>query len=42
VTSDQIAPAMKQAIVDIEDARFYEHGALDLRGTPVGNLQLPC
>jgi membrane peptidoglycan carboxypeptidase len=33
VTSDQIAPVMKQAIVDIEDARFYEHGALDLRGT---------
>jgi membrane peptidoglycan carboxypeptidase len=33
VTSDQIAPVMKQAIIDIEDARFYEHGAIDVRGT---------
>ena len=33
VTGDRIAPVMKQAIVDIEDARFYSHGALDLRGT---------
>ncbi|NYJ06386.1 transglycosylase domain-containing protein [Petropleomorpha daqingensis] len=33
VTSDQIAPVMKQAIIDIEDSRFYQHGALDLRGT---------
>ncbi|WP_067176914.1 transglycosylase domain-containing protein [Microtetraspora niveoalba] len=29
----RIAPAMRQAIVAIEDARFYEHGALDVRGT---------
>src|SRR4051794_39028239 len=33
VTGDKIALVMKQAMVDIEDARFYEHGALDLRGT---------
>jgi membrane peptidoglycan carboxypeptidase len=30
---DQIAPAMRQAIVAIEDSRFYQHGALDLQGT---------
>ncbi|WP_169744384.1 penicillin-binding protein [Spirillospora albida] len=30
---DQVAPIMKQAIIDIEDSRFYEHGALDLKGT---------
>ena len=29
----QIAPVMQQAIVDIEDHRFYEHGAIDLQGT---------
>ncbi|MFF4772368.1 transglycosylase domain-containing protein [Microtetraspora fusca] len=29
----RIAPVMRQAIVAIEDARFYEHGALDVRGT---------
>lgn len=28
-----IAPAMQDAILSIEDARFYEHGALDLKGT---------
>ena len=33
VTIDQIAPIMRQAQVGIEDQRFYEHGALDLRGT---------
>lgn len=33
VTSDQIATVMKQAQVDIEDFRFYEHGAIDLTGT---------
>lgn len=32
VRLDQVAPIMKQAIVDIEDSRFYEHGALDLKG----------
>jgi membrane peptidoglycan carboxypeptidase len=33
VGSDRIAPVMKQAIVDIEDDRFYQHGAVDVRGT---------
>jgi membrane peptidoglycan carboxypeptidase len=33
VTPDQIAPVMKQAIVDIEDSRFYEHNGLDVQGT---------
>jgi membrane peptidoglycan carboxypeptidase len=28
-----IAPVMRQAIIAIEDARFYEHGAIDLQGT---------
>lgn len=29
----RVAPVMQRAIVAIEDYRFYEHGALDLRGT---------
>jgi membrane peptidoglycan carboxypeptidase len=29
----QIAPVMQTAVISIEDARFYEHGALDLKGT---------
>ncbi|MGH3361684.1 MAG: penicillin-binding protein [Nocardioides sp.] len=29
----QISRTMVKAIVSIEDARFYEHGALDLKGT---------
>ncbi len=33
VRFDQIAPVMRQAIVSIEDARYWQHGALDLRGT---------
>jgi membrane peptidoglycan carboxypeptidase len=33
VTPDQIAPVMKQALVDIEDSRFYEHRGLDVEGT---------
>jgi membrane peptidoglycan carboxypeptidase len=33
VTSDRIAPVMKQALVDIEDSRFYEHRGLDVEGT---------
>jgi membrane peptidoglycan carboxypeptidase len=33
VADDQIAPVMKQALVDIEDSRFYEHGGLDVEGT---------
>ncbi len=30
---DRVAPIMKQAMIAIEDYRFYEHGALDLKGT---------
>ncbi|MGY1601194.1 transglycosylase domain-containing protein [Geodermatophilus sp. SYSU D00815] len=33
VPSEQIAPVVKQALVDIEDARFYEHNGLDVEGT---------
>ncbi len=33
VSLDQIAKPMIQAIVSIEDYRFYEHGAIDLKGT---------
>lgn len=33
VSYRQIAPVMRDAIVAIEDERFYHHGALDLRGT---------
>jgi membrane peptidoglycan carboxypeptidase len=33
VTADQISPVMKQALIDIEDARFYEHHGVDLEGT---------
>jgi membrane peptidoglycan carboxypeptidase len=33
VTSDQIAAIMKQALVDIEDSRFYDHNGLDVQGT---------
>ncbi len=33
VTYNQIAPVMREAAVAIEDARFWQHGALDLRGT---------
>jgi membrane peptidoglycan carboxypeptidase len=29
----QIAPIMREAIVAIEDSRFYQHGAIDFRGT---------
>ena len=32
VDSDQIAPMMKQAIVAIEDRRFYDHRGVDVRG----------
>ena len=31
--SARVAPIMKKAIIAIEDYRFYEHGALDLKGT---------
>jgi len=33
VSLTDVAPVMRQAIVSIEDYRFYEHGALDVRGT---------
>ncbi|MEU6237595.1 transglycosylase domain-containing protein [Kitasatospora sp. NPDC047058] len=32
LTPEQMSPYMRQAQVDIEDARFYEHGAVDLKG----------
>jgi penicillin-binding protein 1A len=32
VTSDHIAPIMKQAILAVEDKRFYEHRGVDLHG----------
>ena len=32
VEPDDIAPLMKQAIVAVEDKRFYEHRGVDLRG----------
>ena len=48
VKLDKIAPVMRQAQIAIEDHRFYEHGALDFKGTlralvrnsaPSGNTQ---
>jgi len=30
---DKIAPVMQKALLAVEDARFYEHGPLDLKGT---------
>ncbi len=33
VSFNQIAPVMRNAIVAIEDSRYYLHGAFDLRGT---------
>ncbi|ROS37887.1 transglycosylase domain-containing protein [Amycolatopsis thermoflava] len=32
VTADEIAPAMKAAIVSIEDRRFYDEGGVDVKG----------
>jgi membrane peptidoglycan carboxypeptidase len=32
-TAEKIAPAMKAAIIAIEDRRFYEHDGVDWRGT---------
>ena len=32
VDSKEIAPIMKQAIVAVEDKRFYEHNGVDVRG----------
>ncbi|MFZ5846706.1 MAG: transglycosylase domain-containing protein [Actinomycetota bacterium] len=33
VSLDDVSPTMQKAIIAIEDYRFYEHGALDLKGT---------
>jgi len=33
VSYNQISPIMRKAIVAIEDSRFYQHGAIDIRGT---------
>jgi len=33
VSYRQIAPSMREAIVAIEDSRYYHHGAIDLQGT---------
>jgi membrane peptidoglycan carboxypeptidase len=33
VPPDRIAAVMKQALVDIEDSRFYDHNGLDVQGT---------
>ncbi|MGY1823831.1 transglycosylase domain-containing protein [Geodermatophilus sp. SYSU D00079] len=33
VAADRIADVMEQALVDIEDSRFYEHKGLDVEGT---------
>ena len=33
VSYSQISPIMRKAIVAIEDSRFYQHGAIDVRGT---------
>ncbi|SQD99206.1 Glycosyl transferase family 51 [Parafrankia sp. Ea1.12] len=32
VTLDKVPPQMRQAMIDIEDARFYEHTGVDYRG----------
>ncbi|TKV26465.1 penicillin-binding protein [Arthrobacter sp. NamB2] len=32
VTLDQVSPFMKDALIAIEDYRFYEHGGVDLEG----------
>ncbi|PYC77699.1 penicillin-binding protein [Streptomyces tateyamensis] len=39
VPADQISPLVRKALVDIEDNRFYEHGAVDPKGIlrAVGN-----
>ncbi|MFC1410811.1 transglycosylase domain-containing protein [Streptacidiphilus sp. N1-12] len=33
VPLSKIAPIMQSALIDIEDNRFYQHGAIDLKGT---------
>jgi membrane peptidoglycan carboxypeptidase len=42
VSYDQISPVMRNAIIAIEDSRYYQHGAIDFRGTVralVNNLE---
>ncbi len=33
VTLDKVSPIMRKAIIGIEDSRFYQHGAMDAKGT---------
>jgi membrane peptidoglycan carboxypeptidase len=33
VALDKVAPVMRDAIIAVEDYRFYQHGALDIEGT---------
>ena len=33
VPLDKISPVMQSALIDIEDHRYYQHGAIDLEGT---------
>jgi membrane peptidoglycan carboxypeptidase len=33
VPLDKVSPIMQKAIIAIEDSRYYEHGAIDVRGT---------
>jgi membrane peptidoglycan carboxypeptidase len=33
VRLDQVSTVMREAILSIEDSRFYQHGALDVKGT---------
>ena len=33
VSYSEISPVMRDAIVAIEDSRFYQHGAIDIKGT---------
>ena len=33
VSYNQIAPSMRDAVIAIEDSRFYQHGAIDVHGT---------
>ncbi|MGH3496107.1 MAG: transglycosylase domain-containing protein [Nocardioidaceae bacterium] len=33
ISLKQVSPVMKRAMVAIEDSRFYQHGAIDLKGT---------
>lgn len=32
IEADEMGPYVRQALVAVEDARFYEHGAIDLKG----------